>query len=130
MSRHLNAAQLAQLETDLLQRRYALVQTMQSQLGELTRAEHAREQLRQEADGESGPDANPMVDLVRSDIHLEGLRQIDEALKRLRRADYGVCRSCSLLIPFERLQHSPESMRCSSCQTALEKKANTLHART
>ena len=130
MSQHLKAARLAQLETALLQRRQALQQAMQSQHGELGLVEHAREQLLHEADGESTHDAEREVDLARSDLHLEGLRQINEALKRLRHADYGVCRDCAQPIPFERLQHSPEATRCIRCQTALEKKALALHART
>jgi DnaK suppressor protein len=84
MSPHLNAARLAQLETALIQPRQALEQAMHEQLGELGRAEHAREQLLQEADGESAHDADRKVDLARSDSGLDALRQVNEALQRLR----------------------------------------------
>lgn len=128
MSPHLNAAQLAQLETTLMQRRHALEQAMRDQLGELGRVEHAREQLLQEVDGESAHDADREVDLARSDTDLDALRQVNEALQRLSRAEYGQCQDCALPIPFERLQLSPEVTRCVACQEALEKKSGSHHS--
>ena len=128
MSPHLNAAQLAQLETALLQRRQALEQAMYNQLGELGRVEHAREQLLQDADGESAHDADREVDLARSDSDLDALHQVNEALQRLSRGEYGLCQDCALPIPFERLRLSPEATRCIACQQALEKKSGSHHS--
>ena len=128
MSPHLNAARLAQLETALMQRRHALEQAMHEQLGELGRAEHAREQLLQEADGESAHDADREVDLARSDSDLDGLRHVNAALQRLSRGEYGLCQDCAQAIPFERLQLSPEVTRCVACQEALEKKSGAHHS--
>ncbi|MGS0755724.1 TraR/DksA family transcriptional regulator [Roseateles sp. GG27B] len=128
MNPHLNAARLAQLETALMQRRQALEQAMHDQLGELGRIEHAREQLLQEADGESAHDADREVDLARSDSDLDALRHVNEALQRLSRGEYGLCQDCAQAIPFERLQLSPEVTRCIACQQALEKKSGSHHS--
>lgn len=128
MNPHLNAARLAQLETALMQHRQALEQAMHDQLGELGRIEHAREQLLQEADGESAHDADREVDLARSDSDLDALRHVNEALQRLSRGEYGLCQDCAQAIPFERLQLSPEVTRCIACQQALEKKSGSHHS--
>ncbi|RQO59830.1 molecular chaperone DnaK [Paucibacter sp. KBW04] len=119
----LNIAQRAQLEGLLLSQQAALEQALQSQLGGEERAVHAREQLLQDTEGDRGHDADREVDLARSDQNLEALRQVNEALQRLRGPDYGLCSDCEAPIAFERLAHSPAVLRCIACQTALEQRS-------
>ncbi len=121
MTHHMTAGQLALLEAALTQRQHALERELQAQLGDQGRVEHAREQLLQDSDGERAHDADREVDLARSDLNLDALRQVNEALLRLRQPDYGLCTDCGQGIAFDRLQHSPEVLRCIGCQSAVEK---------
>ena len=122
MSHHaLSPEQHSLLESALLQRQQSLEQELQSQLGEQGRVEHAREQLLQDGDGEQSHAADREVDLARSDAALDALRQVNEALQRLRGPDYGQCIACGEAIAFDRLMASPASLRCIDCQTEQEK---------
>lgn len=120
-SNSLTPGQHALLESALLQRQQSLEHELQTQLGAQGRVEHAREQLLQDADGEHAHATDREVDLARSDQTLEALRQVNEALQRLRQPDYGLCIACGDTIAFDRLRHSPEVLRCISCQEQLEK---------
>jgi RNA polymerase-binding transcription factor DksA len=48
------------------------------------------------------------------------LRELDDALMRLRTPGYGRCVDCGAVIPFDRLQLQPQALRCTDCQTAQE----------
>ena len=48
------------------------------------------------------------------------LREIDAALQRLRQPGYGHCQDCDCAIPFDRLTHQPQALRCVECQTEFE----------
>jgi DnaK suppressor protein len=117
----LTPGQHALLESALLQRQQSLEHELQTQLGAQGRVEHAREQLLQDADGEHAHATDREVDLARSDQTLEALRQVNEALQRLRQPDFGLCAACGEAIAFDRLRHSPEVLRCITCQENLEK---------
>ena len=122
--KHLNTltpGQHALLEDALLQRQRSLEHELQSQLGAQGRVEHAREQLLQDADGEQAHATDREVDLARSDANLDALRQVNEALQRLRSPDFGLCSDCGEAIAFDRLKANPEALRCISCQTAEER---------
>lgn len=123
----LTPGQHALLESALLQRQQTLEQELQAQLGSQGRVEHAREQLLQDGDGEQAHAADREVDLARSDQTLEALRQVNEALQRLRQPDFGLCIACGEAIAFDRLRHSPEVLRCLDCQAAQEKSSHPGH---
>ncbi|WP_310383824.1 TraR/DksA family transcriptional regulator [Roseateles sp.] len=116
----LSPGQYAVLEAALRQRQAVLEQALQSQLGEQGRVEHAREQLLQDGDGEQAHATDREVDLARSDANLDALRQVNEALQRLRSAEFGLCSDCGAAIAFERLKANPEVPRCITCQAAIE----------
>jgi RNA polymerase-binding transcription factor DksA len=46
------------------------------------------------------------------------MHQIDEALLRIRKNQYGRCLGCHHPIDIERLESVPEAEFCSSCQEA------------
>jgi RNA polymerase-binding protein DksA len=48
------------------------------------------------------------------------LRDVDDALARLRAGDYGECMDCGIDIPLKRLQAQPAARRCVKCQEAFE----------
>jgi RNA polymerase-binding protein DksA len=57
-----------------------------------------------------------------ADHLLREIREIDQALTRLARGEYGVCASCGLRIPISRLAANPTAQRCVGCQATAERK--------
>jgi RNA polymerase-binding protein DksA len=48
------------------------------------------------------------------------LRQVENALRRLRTLDFGVCDDCGATIPYSRLIAEPSATRCINCQAETE----------
>lgn len=61
------------------------------------------------------------VDLTIVDIHMDELRAIDAALKRIAARQYGTCIDCSAEISLERLRANPTAARCRDCQERFER---------
>jgi len=120
MSIHLTLAQRAIIEAELEQRQIDLEKQIAGELGGVSRVEHARDVLLQDDDDAPARDADREVDLARSDQDIEELRTVKDAMTRLRKSIFGICRDCGAEIPFDRLQHSPQVLRCIACQSALE----------
>ncbi len=120
MRTHLTAHQRAQLEAALARQQRELELQIAQQLGGDSRSDHAREVLLQDGDDAPARDADREVDLARSDQDIGELRAVNAALARLRGSEYGLCGDCGAEIPFERLQHSPQALRCVACQSAFE----------
>lgn len=59
--------------------------------------------------------------LLLNDREREKLRQIDEALLRLREGEYGICEECEEEIPLGRLKVMPFARFCVRCQSDMEK---------
>jgi RNA polymerase-binding transcription factor DksA len=53
-----------------------------------------------------------------ADAERRRLAELDDALARLGAGTYGVCQSCGLPIPPERLEALPAATRCVACATA------------
>lgn len=53
--------------------------------------------------------------------HVHELREIDAALVRIERGDYGACIDCGEPIPRERLEAYPTASRCIDCQGVYER---------
>jgi DnaK suppressor protein len=120
MSTHLTVGQRALMESALLRRKSELETQLDQQLGGRSRSEHAHEVLRQDDDDGPARDADREVDLARSDQEMDELRAVNDALKRLATPHYGLCSDCGSDIPFDRLQHNPQALRCVRCQQAFE----------
>ena len=120
MSTHLTASQRALLEAGLVRQQHELEAQIALQLEGGSRPDHARAMLLQDGDDAPARDADREVDLARSDQGIAALRAVNEALARLRSSNYGLCTECGAEIPFQRLQHSPQALRCVACQSALE----------
>ena len=75
--------------------------------------------------GDSGDEslATALADfnMATLDRHVQGLRDIEAALQRVKRGEYGVCIDCGDDIPFNRLQAYPTAKRCIVCQEQREK---------
>jgi len=55
------------------------------------------------------------------DKSLETLQQIEDALERMDRGEYGVCEECGANIPVGRLELLPYTAFCVQCQEDIEK---------
>lgn len=130
MSNNLTAGQRALMEAALVRRKHELESQLEQQLGGRSRSEHARELLQQDGDDAPARDADREVDLARSDQEMDELRAVNEALKRLGGSQYGLCSSCGAGIPFDRLQHNPQALRCVGCQQAFETQHHSGHRNT
>jgi len=120
MTKPLTAGQRAPMEAALMRRRHELEEQITLRLGDSSRSEHAREVLLQDGDDAPARDADREVDLARSDQDVVELRAVNEALGRLHGAKFGLCADCEAAIPFDRLQHNPQALRCVACQSAFE----------
>jgi len=58
-----------------------------------------------------------------SNAEREELLQIDAALKRIARGEYGLCQSCQKEIGKKRLHHLPWTSLCIDCQEKSESEA-------
>lgn len=61
------------------------------------------------------------LDLAILDMHIEEIRDIDSALMRLARGEYGKCSECDISISSERLHAWPTAARCQPCQERYER---------
>ncbi len=61
------------------------------------------------------------LNLASIDRHIQELRQIDEALIRIAKLEYGICIDCDQPIGLERLKANPVAERCLQCQENYEK---------
>lgn len=75
--------------------------------------------------GDAGDEsmANALSDfnLAILDRHIDGIRDIEAALQRIRSGAYGVCTDCGVDVGFNRLQAYPTAKRCIDCQQKHER---------
>lgn len=120
-------ANLTQQQIDGLQR------TMEEELARVLN--EAREEMRPDVKASYGnivdsvPDsgdealAYTLIDTENAIIgqHLQQVRDINAALKRIQAGTYGTCIDCEGEIGFERLSAYPTAKRCIECQRHYEK---------
>jgi DnaK suppressor protein len=123
MSTHLTAGQKALLEAALVQRQHQLDRRLADQTQGQSRVDHAREMLLQDGDDAPQREAEREMDLALSDIELQQLGAVSEALRRLKGERFGVCVDCGSDIPFDRLKVEPWALRCVGCESAREQGA-------
>lgn len=119
----LTPSKLEQLNRQLNASREALLRELREEL------EHSGDQQRiallNDEPGDFGDEsmANGLADFNVARFHkqIQGLRDIDAALRRLREDEYGVCIECGNDIGFSRLQAYPTAKRCIICQEQHEK---------
>lgn len=51
---------------------------------------------------------------------IEELKQIEDALKRIKNEEYGSCEMCGITIPIGRLKAKPFARYCTECREAYE----------
>jgi DnaK suppressor protein len=99
MTAHLTASQKALLSTELEQHARELRAQLDAHLHGQSRVDRANEVLHQDDDDASQrrPEA------------------VAQALERLRSGRYGVCSTCGVDIPFNRLKVQPWATQCVPC---------------
>lgn len=60
------------------------------------------------------------IDLAIIDLHIEEIRNIENALMRFPMGSYGICTDCGTDIDYQRLQANPAAQRCLECQAMHE----------
>ena len=55
-----------------------------------------------------------------AELAAQALQQVDQALARLERGDYGLCRDCNEKISHKRLTAVPFALRCRECEELRE----------
>lgn len=76
---------------------------------------------------QASKDLSNTTDLAISQQQLEGLKNIQKALKKIKDGSYGKCEMCKEEISIERLKVKPHAKFCISCREIYEKekKANS-----
>jgi len=107
---------------DVLQLRLATLERhSDTQLDDLTQAQHAYQTLQQDLDDAPQRSGAEEVEAAVADIDSREFSAVTQALLRIHSADYGLCVDCHLSIAFERLQLEPQALRCITCQTLIER---------
>ena len=111
-----NAAIIAQLRQQLLQRRNEIISSFWGDLGSAYITTQA-----------SGDSADAAMDAVHSEMRSQlaekesqELTDIDYALHKMETGEYGLCEECGMPIPVERLEIKPAADLCVKCQEQLE----------
>jgi DnaK suppressor protein len=62
--------------------------------------------------------ANMLEDIELAEVErdIRELREVENALARMARADFGACADCGEPVGFPRLKASPAAVRCLACQ--------------
>lgn len=119
----LSQPQLDQLARKLREDYQALVREVREEL-ENSGNQHRIDLLNREP-GDSGDEslANALADfnLALLDRHIDGMRDIEAALQRIRNGEYGICIDCGDAVTFPRLMAYPTAKRCIVCQEQREK---------
>jgi DnaK suppressor protein len=65
-------------------------------------------------------DLDEDIDYTLLNMHIERLREVEDALDRLEEGTYGVCKDCGIPIKLERLKILPFTTYCVRCQEKRE----------
>lgn len=119
----LTPSQLDQLTRKLKENYQALLREVREELDN-SGNQHRIDLLNNEP-GDTGDEslANALADfnLTILDRHIDGMRDIEAALQRVKNGEYGVCIDCGDDVGFGRLQAYPTAKRCIVCQEQREK---------
>ncbi len=115
MSPHLTASQTALLSAELEQHARELRAQLDAHLHGQSRVDRAHEVLHQDDDDASQRRPELAVAAALTDREQVELEAVAQALERMRSGHYGVCRTCGVDIPFDRLQVQPWATQCVPC---------------
>ena len=102
------------------QRNQLLAQVAEQRGGQLGRAEVANAHFDNSQDDHAQIRSERELEFALDEHELVELQAIEDALKRIQEGVYGLCLSCGVPIPHERLHAAPQALRCIDCQTKFE----------
>jgi DnaK suppressor protein len=102
------------------QRNQLLAQVAEQRGGQLGRAEVANAHFDNGQDDQAQILSERAIEFALNEHELVELQAIEDALKRIQEGVYGLCLSCGVPIPHERLHAAPQALRCVACQTKFE----------
>jgi DnaK suppressor protein len=120
MSAPLTAGQQASLREQLERRQTELLQRLAELQEGQSRVEHAHRVREQDADDVPQREGERGLDMTLTDLEVQELSNVTEALRRLDTERYGLCVDCEEPIPFGRLKVEPWALRCRDCQERIE----------
>ncbi len=115
MPQHLTDGQKAWLSAELEQHARQLRAQLESHLHGQSRVDRANEVLHQDDDDASQRRPELAVAAALTDQEQVQFEAVAQALERLHSDRYGVCRTCGVAIPFDRLQVQPWATQCVPC---------------
>ena len=118
----LTAKQLSGLKSTLEERSRVLREEIRQELLDSDQ-EHYIDLAGQVHDLEEESVADLLIDIGLSiiDMHINDLRDVEAALRRIHVGAYGVCIDCDDEVDLERLQAFPTAKRCLMCQENYER---------
>ena len=118
----LTAKQLSKLKSKLEERSRVLREEIRQELL-ASDQEHYIDVAGQVHDLEEESVADLLIDLGLSiiDMHINELRDVEAALRRIHVGAYGVCVSCDDDVDLDRLEAFPTAKRCLMCQENYER---------
>lgn len=113
----LSAKDLKRFEQQLRAREAALREHIRAALLETKREDHAElAGLVHDRAEEAVADLVTGANFAAIDREVNELREIEDALERIRAGSYGVCEACGEMIESERLDAYPTARRCIECE--------------
>lgn len=111
---------VAEIKEKLLEQRATILSALESQTSDLKNLVKPIESG-DEVDIASDAVDRTLLDSLSSQDSLR-LKQIDNALERIRNGKYGICLGCGKEIPRERLEAIPYAFMCVNCASAAERR--------
>lgn len=99
--------------------------------GDIQGLEHGVRALESSGDSSENPaeqatdNSDQEISLGRLESRTRELREIDEALQRIRDKSFGICEECAKPVPEARLEAIPYARLCAACQRKEEESSGS-----
>jgi len=122
----MTGSQRDQLRRELIDRLTVIYQSVRADLSATVVAGAVDADPKDEAE-EGAMDELQALDSSLDDRERHLAHAIEDALRRMRNDEFGICSACGCEIPFERLRAVPWTQRCAADEERIER-ANGRHA--
>ena len=115
----MTATERDQLRKELIDRLTSIYRAARADLSAITVGEALEPDANDEAE-EGALDELRALDASLDDRNRQLAHSIEDALRRMRSDEYGICIDCGREIPFERLRAVPWTLRCATDEQRVE----------